>query len=65
MPNPVDNKAYFIDNLTNYINASNSVIIDDELKEILSNSDDVNDNYDAFKFNIGINGDEEEKDKEG
>ncbi|GIO25502.1 hypothetical protein [Ornithinibacillus bavariensis] len=63
MPNPKDNKAYLIDDLTKYINASNMVQIDDELREVLINSDDINNNMDAYKFDIGIN--EEITKKEG
>ncbi|WP_047979747.1 spr1630 family ClpXP-sensitive toxin [Ornithinibacillus contaminans] len=61
MPNPIDNRAYLIDDLTQYINPTNSVFIDEELKEVLSTSAEVINNYDAFKFDIGISQESREK----
>lgn len=63
MPNPSDNKAYFVDDLTSYIDPD-FIQIDDELKEALANDIDTDDNYDAYRFDIGINKEDEEKDKE-
>jgi len=65
MPNPVNNKAYLIDDLINYVNASHELVIDEELKDALSNSVNTNDDYSAFKFDIGLNDDVDEKNKEG
>lgn len=65
MPNPFNNKAYLIDDLIKYVNASHNIDIDDELKDALSNSVDTNDDYNAFKFDIEINDDSEEKGQEG
>ncbi|MFD1850669.1 hypothetical protein ACFSC5_11660 [Oceanobacillus bengalensis] len=62
MPNPIDNKAYLIDDLTTYINPE-SIQIDDELKEVLSNDVDSNNNYDAYRFDIGINEETKEIDR--
>ncbi|MBO0588215.1 hypothetical protein [Sporosarcina sp. E16_8] len=63
MPNPVNNKAYLIDDLIRYVNASHDLIIDEELKDALTNSVETNENLNAFKFDIGLNDDVDEKDK--
>ncbi|WP_029265718.1 spr1630 family ClpXP-sensitive toxin [Virgibacillus alimentarius] len=62
MPSPSDNKAYLIDELTPYIKPE-SIHIDDELKEVLSNEADANTNYDAYRFDIGINKETKEQNK--
>ena len=65
MPNPVNNKAYLIDDLIKYVNASHEFVIDEELKDALSNSVDTNDDYSALRFDIGLNNDVDEKNNEG
>lgn len=62
MPNPVDNKAYAIENLTNYFNASHIIDIDDDLRSVLSNSGDSESYLDAHAFGIVLD-DAKEKDK--
>ncbi|MBA4538151.1 hypothetical protein H1Z61_13650 [Bacillus aquiflavi] len=52
MPNPVNNQAYLIDNLTFYINESHAFEIEEELKDILVNKSDTEDHFDAHKFGI-------------
>ncbi|MDI2588066.1 hypothetical protein OR571_13310 [Psychrobacillus sp. NEAU-3TGS] len=64
MPNPKNNKAYLIDDLIKYVNPSHDIDIDEELKDALSNSVETNDDYNAFKFDIGLNDDSEEKGQE-
>jgi len=60
MPNPVNNKAYLIDDLTLYVNASHALDIDDELKTVLTNND--SDSYlEAHAFGIVLD-DAKEKD---
>lgn len=63
MPNPEDNKAYLIDDLTQYINAENAFTIDERLKNILGNQSD--EEYDALSFGIAIEEDEEDIDPTG
>lgn len=63
MPNPVNNKAYLIDDLIKYVNASHDLVIDEELKDALTNSVETNEDLNAFKFDIGLNDDVDEKDK--
>ncbi|WP_375200628.1 hypothetical protein [Bacillus sp. RS11] len=62
MPNPVNNKAYLIDDLIKYVTPSNNVVIDDELKDALSTN--MDESYDAFKFDIALKDDAEEFDIE-
>lgn len=61
MPNPANNKAYLIDNLTTYINASHTIEIEEELINVLTNSVNVDDFVDAHKFGIVIDDAEEQQ----
>lgn len=65
MPNPADNKAYFIDDLEKYIVPTFQPVIDEDLKHVLLASDDVEEKRSASLFDIGINEEtEEEKGKD-
>lgn len=55
MPNPSDNKAYLIDDLTDYMNSLPAIEIGTELKEILVQNIEDDDNYSAINFDIAIN----------
>lgn len=64
MPNPVNNKAYMIDDLTAYVNATHDLIIDEKLKDVLTSNSEIPEDLNAFNFNIGLNEDVNEKDEE-
>lgn len=61
MPNPKDNKAYLIDDLTKYIKPYHQPVIDDELISALSTTVEADEHLGAHWFDIGIVDDEEEK----
>ncbi|MEK3821473.1 hypothetical protein MKY20_20575 [Cytobacillus sp. FSL W8-0315] len=61
MPNPVNNKAYLIEDLTTYINVSHTIEIDSDLKTVLSNSGESESYPDAHAFGIVLD-DVKEKD---
>lgn len=52
MPNPVNNKAYLIDDLTSFVNASHAIDIDNELKTVLSSTGDSESYLEAHAFGI-------------
>lgn len=52
LPNPYDNSAYLIDNLTKYITEAPEISIDDELKQELSNSGESDEALGAHLFDI-------------
>ncbi|MCP3763881.1 hypothetical protein NLX67_16030 [Domibacillus sp. A3M-37] len=61
MPNPANNKAYLIDDLTKYISGAPVIDIDDELKDVLTNSGDAGDAVDAHVFGIALDAEEKKK----
>lgn len=52
LPNPNDNRAYLIDNLTKFISEVPEIVIDEELKEELLSSSDIEDLQGAHLFDI-------------
>lgn len=56
MPNPVNNKAYLVENLTKYINTKPSHIIEieNDIKAILQSSADIEVGYDATAYEIAL-----------
>lgn len=62
-PNPANNKAYLVDNLTKYINTKPSHIIEmeSEIKAILQSSAKIELNYDATAFEIALDDTEDIK----
>jgi len=61
MPNPVNNKAYLIEDLTKYINGTHAISIDNELKNILINENSSEVSLDAHVFGIVLDDSEEKK----
>lgn len=61
MPNPVNNKAYLVENLTEYINTKPSHIIEMEngTRTILQNSAELEVSYDATAYEIAFDDTEE------
>jgi hypothetical protein len=60
MPNPANNKAYLVEDLTSYIDVSH-IEIEEELINVLTNSVNVDDYIDAHKFGIVIDEVEEKE----
>lgn len=52
MPNPNDNKAYHIEDLSNYITEAPDVIIDEELMHELTKTQEVDESHSAHLFDI-------------
>lgn len=63
MPSPKDNKAYLVEDLTKFIEASYQEVIENDLLEALSNSS-YEDNIDAFEFDIEILDEADEEDEQ-
>lgn len=61
MPNPHNNKAYKIADLTNYISDVPQKQIEARLRKQLKQTDEVNNNYTAHEFGIIAADDSEEK----
>ena len=61
LPNPVDNKAYLIEDLTTLIAPDVDYNIDEELMDVLVSTSTALENTDAHVFGIGIDEEEEEK----
>lgn len=61
MPNPVNNKAYHIDDLTAYLNSDHIIEIEPKLKEVLTNKSDSTDYLDAQSFGIVLDAEEKEE----
>jgi len=61
MPNPANNKAYLIEDLTKYINGTHTISIDDELKNILINDNVLEEGLDAHVFGIVLDDSEEKE----
>lgn len=61
LPNPADNKAYLIQDLTSLIGVDVDYGIDDELKNVLLSTSAAVEQTDAHVFGIGIAEEEEEK----
>jgi hypothetical protein len=66
MPNPANNKAYLVENLSEYINTKPSHIIEmeDDTKAILQNSAEIYVNYDATAYEIALDDTDEATEKE-
>ncbi|MDQ0157521.1 spr1630 family ClpXP-sensitive toxin [Robertmurraya andreesenii] len=63
MPNPVNNKAYLVENLTKYINTKPSHIIEmeDDTRAILQSSAEIEVGYDATAYEIAFDDAKEKK----
>jgi hypothetical protein len=67
MPNPVNNKAYLVENLTEYINTKPSHIIEmeNDTREILQSSAEIEVGYDATAYEIALDDAEEADENKG
>lgn len=61
LPNPANNKAYPIEDLTQYINATHVINIDEELKNVLINDKSAEVNLGAHDFGIALKDDAKKK----
>ncbi|KIO60218.1 hypothetical protein B4065_0144 [Caldibacillus thermoamylovorans] len=61
LPNPANNKAYPVEDLTKYINATHAISIDEELKNVLVNDNSSEVNLDAHVFGIALDDDDAKK----
>lgn len=52
LPNPNNNKAYHVENLSNYITEAPGIIIDEDVKDALSNIQEVDIEHSAHEFDI-------------
>lgn len=60
LPNPIDKKAYPVDDLTHYISTSQQPVIDEEVISALTTSVEAEENIGAHYFDIGIKDDAKE-----